>query len=78
MSELDFDQCLDATAFNCPMPLLKTKQALRYLSPGEVLKVVASDAGAVRDFSAFIEYSEHQMLDMFEREAKYYFYIKRS
>ena len=77
MSEFHFDEQLDATMYNCPMPLLKTKQALRYLDEGKVLKVVATDAGSVRDFSAFIEHSEHEMLHMFEKEQQYYYFIKK-
>lgn len=77
MPEFHFDQYLDATMYNCPMPLLKTKQALRYLDVGKVLKVVATDAGSVRDFSAFIEHSEHEMLEMFEQDQTYYYYIEK-
>lgn len=77
MSQTHFDQFLDVKAFDCPMPLLKTKQALRYLNVGEVLKVAATDAGSVRDFSVFIEHSTHQMLDMHETDHVYYYYIKK-
>jgi len=77
MQEREFDEYLDARAFNCPMPLLKTKQALRYLSVGSILKVAATDAGSVRDFSVFIEHSAHQMLEMYESEHVYYYYIKK-
>lgn len=77
MSEFYFDQLLDATELNCPMPLLKTKQALRYLDVGQVLKVIATDAGSVRDFSAFIEHSEHRMLEMFESDSQYFYYIEK-
>lgn len=77
MVEQHFDQYLDATAYDCPMPLLKTKQALRHMLPHNVLKVVTCDAGSVRDFSAFIEQGKHQMLAMYEQEQKYYYFIKK-
>jgi len=77
MPEIEFDQYLDAKALNCPMPLLKTKQALRYLSVGKILKVATTDAGSVRDFSVFIAHSTHQMLEMYESENVYYYYIKK-
>ncbi len=78
MSELYFDEVLDVSAFNCPMPLLKTKQALRHLEEGKVLKVVATDAGSVRDFSVFIQHSEHQLLDMYEKDQSFYYYILKN
>ncbi|EPJ48148.1 MAG: sirA-like protein [Osedax symbiont Rs1] len=78
MSELYFDEVLDVSAFNCPMPLLKTKQALRSIKKGAVLKVIATDAGSVRDFSAFIQHSAHQLLDMYERDQSFYFYILKN
>ncbi|MCJ8298232.1 MAG: sulfurtransferase TusA family protein [Pseudomonadales bacterium] len=75
MSIMHFDQLLDVSEFNCPMPLLKAKQALRYLEQGKVLKVIATDAGSVRDFATFIKHSEHEMLDMYELEQHYYYFI---
>ncbi|NQZ31740.1 MAG: sulfurtransferase TusA family protein [Oceanospirillaceae bacterium] len=77
MTQIQYDQYLDVKEFQCPMPLLKTKQALRYLNEGAVLKVATTDAGSVRDFSVFIEHSKHQMLDMHEADETYYFYIKK-
>ena len=44
---------LDTRGLNCPLPILKAKKALSELSSGEVLKVVATDPGSVRDFQAF-------------------------
>ncbi len=75
MSDLHFDQYLDAMHIDCPLPLLKMKQALRHMREGEVLKVCTTDGGAVRDFSAFVDHSTHQMLEMFEDESCYFFYI---
>ena len=44
---------LDASGLRCPLPLLKAKQALRELVPGDLLRVLATDAGSVRDFQGF-------------------------
>jgi TusA-related sulfurtransferase len=77
MAKQQFDEYLDATAYNCPMPLLKTKQALRYMAVESILKVVTCDAGSVRDFSAFVEHSNHRMLDMYEQQDKYYYFIEK-
>ena len=78
MSDIHFDQLLDVSDFNCPMPLLKAKQALRHMENGRVLKVVATDAGSVRDFSVFIEHSGHEMLERYELEHCYYYFIRKN
>lgn len=59
---LDADAELDACGLRCPLPLLRAKQALRDLSPGQTLKVVATDIGSVRDFQSFAELSGHRLL----------------
>lgn len=53
---------LDARGLDCPMPLLKAKQALNQMAVGEVLEVLATDAGSRRDFSAFASQSGHSLL----------------
>jgi tRNA 2-thiouridine synthesizing protein A len=50
---------VDARAMNCPMPLLKAKQALNKLEKGDQLKVLATDAGSQRDFQVFCQQSGH-------------------
>ncbi|MGC4366456.1 sulfurtransferase TusA family protein [Hydrogenophaga sp. R2] len=47
------DKELDARGLNCPLPILKAKKALADMLSGQTLKVVATDAGSVRDFQAF-------------------------
>lgn len=53
---------IDARGLRCPMPLLKAKQALNRVSPGELVQVFATDAGAARDFPAFANLSGHELL----------------
>jgi TusA-related sulfurtransferase len=50
---MDIDKELDARGLNCPLPILKAKKALAEMSSGQRLKVIATDAGANRDFQAF-------------------------
>jgi len=56
------DQELDARGLNCPLPILKTKKALTAMQSGQVLKVVATDAGSVRDFAAFAKQTGNELL----------------
>lgn len=58
----DADLILDAMGLDCPLPLLKAKQALNSLDAGQTLRVDASDQGALRDFAVFAEQSGNTLL----------------
>lgn len=73
----EFDQLLDASGLSCPLPLLKAKQALNKLDSGSVLKVIATDAGSVRDFNAFTEIAGHEMLVSDEVNDQYIYLIRK-
>lgn len=53
---------VDACGLSCPMPLLKAKNVLNGLNSGDVLKVLATDAGSQRDFRAFARLAGHELL----------------
>ena len=74
---LNYDELLDASGLNCPMPLLKTKQSLKNMSAGQVLKVIATDAGSWRDIQVFVNNSAHELLLAEEVEAQYCYWIKK-
>ena len=59
---LDFDIELDTCGLNCPMPILKAKKSLSAMRSGEVLKVVSTDPGALRDFQAFARQTGNELL----------------
>ncbi|MDH3713264.1 MAG: sulfurtransferase TusA family protein [Gammaproteobacteria bacterium] len=58
----EFDAQVDATGLNCPMPILRAKKALTGLASGQVLKIIATDPGSVKDFEAFAKQTGHQLL----------------
>jgi tRNA 2-thiouridine synthesizing protein A len=60
------DMTLDATGLSCPLPVLKAKKALKELRKGDVLRVLATDPGAVKDFKAFCEATGHKLLKQSE------------
>lgn len=78
MSIKEPDQILDATGLNCPLPLLKAKKALNQLASGQVLKVIATDKGSVRDFKVFAEQSGHTLLSQWEQQATYFYLLEKS
>ncbi|BAU58353.1 sulfurtransferase TusA family protein [Halorhodospira halochloris] len=72
----DFDQELDATGLNCPMPILKAKKTLATMNSGEVLHVIATDPGSVQDFDSFSKQTGHELIEQGEEEGKFHFYLR--
>ena len=64
MSEVT--QVLDARGLNCPLPILRTKKALNGLTAGEVLKVIATDPGSLKDMEAFCRQTQNEMVSIAE------------
>ena len=72
-----FQKDLDARGLNCPLPILKAKKALADMQTGEVLRVVATDSGSVRDFQAFAKQTGNQLLEQSESGQEFTFYMRR-
>ncbi len=76
--EEKIDQVLDASGLNCPLPLLKAKQALNALSSGAVLEVVCTDPGSVRDFQVFATQSGNTLLNQTEESGTFSHWLKKA
>ena len=74
----DFNSELDARGLNCPLPILRAKKAMNGMNSGEVLKIVATDPGSVKDFEAFWRQSGDELLDTQEAAGEYTYMIKKS
>lgn len=74
---MEFDKQLDARGLSCPLPILRLKKALADLSGGQVIKAVATDPGAYKDFHAFCRQTGHEMLASSEDNGEYTFFIKK-
>lgn len=74
---MDYNKDLDARGLNCPLPILKTKKALAEMATGEVLRVMATDPGALRDFQAFAKQTGNELLSHLEENKEYTFFMKR-
>ncbi|MHC8287748.1 sulfurtransferase TusA family protein [Pseudomonas sp. XS1P51] len=68
---------LDASGLRCPLPLLKAKLALNELTPGQVLEVIATDAGSRRDFGVFANLSGNRLLKQQVSDGRYYYWIRK-
>ena len=72
-----FDRALDVRGLNCPLPILRAKKALGELTAGQVLKVVATDPGSVKDFQAFCKQTGNELLSRSEGPEFTFFMKKR-
>ena len=59
---MQIDQELDTRGLNCPLPILKAKKALAELSSGQILRVVSTDTGSMRDFEAFAKQTGNELV----------------
>jgi tRNA 2-thiouridine synthesizing protein A len=71
------DREVDARGLNCPLPILRTKKALNDMASGQTLRVVATDAGSVRDFLAFAEQTGNELVEHGEQDGEFWFVLKR-
>jgi tRNA 2-thiouridine synthesizing protein A len=72
-----FQKDLDARGLNCPLPILKAKKALAEMETGEVLRIVATDKGSVRDFQAFAKQTGNALLAHSQNGLEFTFLMRR-
>jgi tRNA 2-thiouridine synthesizing protein A len=77
MEPIQADQEVDARGLNCPLPILRAKKALSTLQSGQVLKVVATDPGSQRDFTAFARQTGNELMRMDASSSEWTFFLKR-
>ena len=75
MSNADLE--LDARGLNCPLPILRAKKSINSLSSGQVLKIIATDPGSVKDFEAFCKQTGNELLDSAQQGGEYHFNIRK-
>ena len=75
--QMEFDKQLDARGLNCPLPILRTKKALTDMTSGQVLKILATDPGAVRDFELFSKQSGNALLSSDRESDEFVFFMRK-
>ncbi len=73
----NFDQELDASGLNCPLPILRAKKTLNSMGSGQVLHIIATDPGSVKDFEAFAKQTGNELMESKEEGGKFHFLIKK-
>lgn len=74
---MNFDKELDARGLNCPLPILRAKKALTDMTTGQVLRIVATDPGSVKDFEAFSKQTGNQLLSHSATEKEFTFFMQK-
>ena len=74
---MDAQKEIDTRGLNCPLPILKAKKALADMLSGEVLKVVATDPGSVRDFQAFARQTGNELVEQNSSATEFVHYLRR-
>lgn len=74
----DFNDELDARGLNCPLPILRTKKSMNGMAIGDVLKVVATDPGSVKDMEAYAKQTGHELVGSNDDDGEFTFFIKKN
>ncbi len=74
---MNFDKELDARGLNCPLPILRTKKSLADMASGQVLKVVSTDCGSVKDMQAFANQTGNTLVSQIEENSEYIFFMQK-
>lgn len=74
---MEHDKELDARGLNCPLPILRAKKALTDMSSGQILRIIATDPGSVKDFQAFSKQTQNELLAHSEANKEFTFFMKK-
>ena len=77
MTAMQIDKEIDTRGLNCPLPILKAKKALTDMQSGQLLKVVSTDAGSVRDFQAFAKQTGNELVEQQTQGADFIHVLRR-
>ena len=74
---MDAQKEIDTRGLNCPLPILKAKKALADMKSGDVLKVLATDPGSVRDFQAFARQTGNDLIGQTSQAGEFIHILRR-
>ena len=76
-SLIQIDERVDAKGLSCPLPIVKTAQAIKTMAAGQILEVLATDPGSVKDFAAWSKTTGHELVESSSDGAVYRFVIRK-
>jgi tRNA 2-thiouridine synthesizing protein A len=74
---MQHDKEIDTRGLNCPLPILRAKKAFSDVQSGQVLKIVATDPGSVKDFETFAKQTGHALLSHAEANGEFTFFMRK-
>ena len=74
---MDVQREIDTRGLNCPLPILRAKKALAEVASGQVLKILSTDPGSVKDFAAFAKQTGNELLSTAEAGGEFTFFMKK-
>lgn len=74
---MEFEKELDARGLNCPLPILRAKKALGEVGSGQVLKILSTDPGSVKDFAAFAKQTGNELIASHELNGEFTFVLRK-
>ena len=76
--DVSIDKQLDCCGLICPMPVVKTKRAIKGMEVGQILEMIATDPGSIPDMEAWENQTRHEVLLAEEQDGKFRFLIKKT
>jgi tRNA 2-thiouridine synthesizing protein A len=77
MTVTTHDKDLDASGLSCPLPILRARKALNDMASGQILRIVSTDPGSVKDFEAFAKQTGNALLSQSAGEKEFIFFLKK-
>ena len=77
MTVTTHDKELDARGLNCPLPILRARKALNEMTSGQVLRIVCTDPGSVKDFEAFAKQTGNALLESSTEGSTFVFFMRK-
>ncbi|KXS31253.1 MAG: SirA family protein [Candidatus Gallionella acididurans] len=74
---MNYDKELDVRGMNCPLPVLKTRKSLNDMISKQVLKIISTDAGSIKDMQAFANQTENSLISSAETNGEYVFFMQK-
>ena len=78
MSDLQVAKTLDTSGLSCPMPVVKTKKAMKDLEIGEILEMISTDPGSIPDMEAWARQTKHDLVETYDEGKSYRFIIRKT
>jgi tRNA 2-thiouridine synthesizing protein A len=76
VANLDIKLKVDASGLSCPLPILRATQGIKTIAPGELMEIVATDPGSVKDMDAWSKATGHTMVEQSAGDGKFHFVLR--